>query len=101
MPEDLLDIYTDYLISQNQYATATGLSALLDGQISHDRVTRFLNNNQFNSKDLWLYIKPEIHRHEEEKGGVLIIDDSIEEKPYTDENEIICWHFSHAKGRLS
>jgi len=29
----------------------------------------------------------------------LIIDDTIEEKPYTDENEIICWHFSHAKGR--
>jgi uncharacterized protein YrzB (UPF0473 family) len=99
MPEDLLDIYTDYLISQNQYATATGLSALLDGQVSHDRITRFLNNNQFSSKDLWLYIKPEIHRHEEEKGGVLIIDDSIEEKPYTDENQIICWHFSHAKGR--
>ncbi len=99
MPEDLLDIYTDYLISQNQYATATGLSALLDGQISHDRITRFLNNNQFSSKDLWLYIKPKIHRHEEEKGGVLIIDDSIEEKPYTDENQIICWHFSHAKGR--
>jgi hypothetical protein len=27
------------------------------------------------------------------------LDDSIEEKPYTDENEIICRHFSHAKGR--
>jgi hypothetical protein len=26
-------------------------------------------------------------------------DDSIEEKPYTDENDIVCWHFSHAKGR--
>lgn len=98
MPNDLLDIYTDYLISQNQYATATGLSSLLDGQISHDKITRFLNNNQFDSKDLWQYIKPEIRLHEEDKGGVLIIDDSIEEKPYTDENEIICWHFSHAKG---
>lgn len=99
MPNDLLDIYTDYLISQNQYATATGLSNLLDGQISHDKITRFLNNNQFDSKDLWQFIKPEIHRHEQDRGGVLIIDDSIEEKPYTDENEIVCWHFSHAKGR--
>jgi hypothetical protein len=33
------------------------------------------------------------------KGGVLIIDDTIEEKTYTDENEIICWHYSHSKGR--
>jgi hypothetical protein len=27
------------------------------------------------------------------------VDDSIEEKPYTDENEIICWHYDHTKGR--
>ena len=27
------------------------------------------------------------------------MDDSIEEKPYTDENEIVAWHHSHAKGR--
>lgn len=97
--EELLDIYTDYLICQNQYATATGLSLLLDGLISHDKITRFLNTNEFGSKDLWQYVKPEVRRFEQEKGGVLILDDSIEEKPYTDENEIICWHFSHAKGR--
>jgi IS4 transposase len=97
--ERLLDIYTDYLICQNQYATATGLSQLLDGTISHDKITRFLNKNAFNSKDLWKYVKSEVRRSEQEKGGVLILDDSIEEKPYTDENEIVCWHFSHAKGR--
>ena len=32
-------------------------------------------------------------------GGVLILDDSIEEKPYTDENEIVCWHHSHMHNR--
>ena len=31
--------------------------------------------------------------------GVLILDDTISEKPYTDENAINCWHFSHAKHR--
>lgn len=97
--QQLLDIYTDYLISQQQQATATGLSLLLDGQISHDKITRFLNNNQFDSKDLWHYVKPAVRRQEQDKGGVLIIDDSIEEKPYTDENDIVCWHFSHTKGR--
>ena len=30
---------------------------------------------------------------------MLILDDTIEEKPYTDENEIVSWHYSHAKGR--
>ena len=37
--KNLLDIYTDYLIAQNQHATATGLSDLLEGQISHDKIT--------------------------------------------------------------
>ena len=31
--------------------------------------------------------------------GVLIIDDSIEEKPYTDENDIIARHYDHSKER--
>jgi hypothetical protein len=99
MPQDILDIYTDYLICQNRHATATGLANLLDSEVSHDQITRFLNKNEYNSKDLWQYVKADVHNHEQAKGGVLIIDDAIEEKPYTDENEIVCWHFSHAKGR--
>ena len=100
MDKHLLDIYSDYLIAQNQYATATGLSDLLEGQISHDKITKFLNKQDMSSKELWLYIKPEIRKIEEDTGGVLIIDDTIEEKTYTDENEIICWHYSHAKGMV-
>lgn len=98
MPQDLLDIYTDYLICQNQKATAVGLASLLGGTISHDQITRFLNKKEYSSKDLWQYVKADVQRHAQEKGGVLIIDDAIEEKPYTDENEIVSWHFSHAKG---
>ncbi len=30
----LLDIYSDYLISQNGYATATGLSSMLDAHLT-------------------------------------------------------------------
>jgi phage pi2 protein 07 len=99
MDRHLLDIYSDYLIAQNQYATATGLSDLLEGQISHDKITRFLNKQVLSSKELWEYIKPEVRKMEEPIGGVLILDDTIEEKTYTDENEIICWHYSYAKGR--
>ena len=99
MPQDILDIYTDYLICQNQHATALGLSNLLEGGLSHDQITRFLNRNEYSSKDLWHYVKSDIRQHEQITGGVLIIDDAIEEKPYTDENEIVAWHFSHAKGR--
>ena len=80
----MLDLYSDYLIFQNKYATATGLSDLVDGAFAHDKVTRFLRFEDFGSKSLWGYIKKAV-RSQETVGGVLILDDSIEEKPYTDE----------------
>jgi hypothetical protein len=98
MEQKLLDIYTDYLISQNQYATATSLSLLLDEEISHDKITRFLNKSEFGPKELWSYVKKYVRQYEQEEAGVLIIDDTIEEKPYTDENKIVSWHYSHSKG---
>lgn len=92
----LLDIYSDYLLASFSQTSATGLSHLLDGEISHDQITRFLANKKKTSKDLWLKVKPFIKKMQSEK-GVLIIDDSIQEKPYTDENEIIAWHYDHSK----
>ncbi len=38
-------------------------------------------------------------QNEENVDGVLVLDDSLVEKPYTDENEIVAWHFDHSKGR--
>lgn len=96
---DMLDIYTDYLICQNHHATATGLSDMLDGDVSHDKVSRYLRYEVLNSKALWQYIKSAV-RERELPDGVLLLDDTIEDKPYTDENEINCWHYSHAKGRV-
>lgn len=96
---DMLDLYSDYLIFQNKHATATGLSDLVDGAFAHDKVTRFLRFEDFDSKSLWHYVKKPL-RSQEAVGGVLILDDSIEEKPYTDENEVNCWHYSHAKGTV-
>jgi hypothetical protein len=43
---------------------------MLEGEISHDKVTRFLRLNEFNSKLLWQYIKKPI-RERECSGGVL------------------------------
>lgn len=99
MNMELLDIYSDYLISQNHYATETGLAATLDGEVSHDQVSRFLRAEDYGSKELWGYVKPQIRRHEQKTGGVLLLDDTISEKNYTDENAVNCWHFSHAKHR--
>ena len=98
MTNSLLDIYTDYLSVSFGAATATGLSGLLDGAISHDAVTRFLSQPEFTSKDLWKQVKSTVREIESEK-GVLIFDDTVQEKPWMDENDLICWHYAHCAGR--
>ncbi len=50
MDKNLLELYSDYLLSSFGATTATGLSALLEGSISHDRVTRFLSQGDY---DQW------------------------------------------------
>lgn len=98
MNKEYLELYTDYLISTFGYATATGLSRMVDQQVSHDQITRFLSQEAYTSKDLWLEVKKTVRQIEQED-GVLILDDTIQEKPYTDENEVMCWHYDHSKGR--
>lgn len=85
-------------ISAFSYTTATGLSALTAGAVSHDQVTRFLASEDFDAKALWQLVKPLV-REVERADGVLIIDDTVEEKPYTDESDLVCWHFDHSQGR--
>ena len=98
MNKELLDFYTDYLITSTSQTTATGLSKFLPDRISHDKITRFLSSEDYTSKQLWKLVKPIIREVSMEE-GVLVFDDSISEKPYTEESELVCWHYDHSKGR--
>jgi hypothetical protein len=94
----LLDIYSDYLISAFGQTTGTGLAGLLSGSVSHDQIQRLLSKEASSAADLWQIVKPYV-RQIQQDDGVIIIDDSIAEKPYTDENDIICWHYDHSQDR--
>ena len=96
--QDKLDLYTDFLLTTVHQATATGLSKVVDGAVSHDSITRLLTENEFTSKDLWQSVKPLVRQHETQD-GCLIFDDSIVEKKYMDENALICWHFDHCTNK--
>ena len=98
MNKELSELYSDYLLSSFGATTATGLSDMLEGAVSHDRITRFLSREIYDSRTLWQQVKPMV-RKIEQPDGVLIFDDTIEEKPHTDENEIVSWHFDHSKNR--
>jgi hypothetical protein len=97
--QPIADLYSDYLLASFGATTGTGLSQLLEGEISHDQVTRYLAGTKKTASDLWRPVKSFV-REVQSEAGVLIIDDSIEEKPYTDENAIVCWHYDHSKDRM-
>ncbi len=60
MDKEILDLYTDYLLSSFGQTTATGLSRLMNREISHDRVSRMLASPKMTSKDWWQMIKPQV-----------------------------------------
>lgn len=72
---------------------------MLSGAISHDEVTRFLSARDYASKELWLEVSMPVRQIEDDE-AVLIFDDTIQEKAWTDENEIMCWHFDHCQNRM-
>jgi hypothetical protein len=99
-----LDIYTDYLISSTGQSSATGLSRLYDGALSHDPVRGLLTNSYLDSKDLWSTSKPLIGAAGQSKSAdefaVLIVQDSILEKAHTDVNAMLTTHWDHGKQRF-
>lgn len=116
----LQDLYTDYLISATQLATVTTASEVLG--VSKDRLSRFLggvelftrnqsvgeveqkkgcvkNHVAFNNQELWLQVKNDIRSCEKVESAVLIVDDTLIEKPYSEENDIVCYHHDHCTGQ--
>jgi len=71
---------------------------MMEDTISHDKFTRLLSSGYMDEEYLWRNAKPICHEIREEE-AVFIVDESVEAKPYTDENELICWHYDHASGR--
>ena len=100
MDKRILDLYTDYLLVSTSQTTATGMSEMLEGALSHDKITRFLSKEDFTSKDLWGLVKPTVREIEQRPGlSFLLFDDTVEAKPHTDESELVCWHFDHTVGK--
>ena len=69
MDKHLLELYSDYLLSSFGATTATGLSALVDGAVRHDQVTRFLSGADYDGQTLWQPIKPLVRDIQQADGG--------------------------------
>jgi hypothetical protein len=92
------DLYSDYLVVNQGQASTTRLAALLEQHHSHDYFTRCLQRADYGSADLWKVVKP-FARQIAQSDAVLVLDDTVEAKPYSAVNDLICYHYDHCTGR--
>jgi Transposase DDE domain len=89
--------YIEYLLHTPINYTCSNLSLHLE-DVSHDVVTDFLANADFSPSDLWHLVKNEI---DYSKNGVLIVDDSVQDKRYSRFIELVKNQYSgNVKGLL-
>ena len=92
------------MISSTGQTSATGLSQLVGGAVSHDQVTHWLSNSYLGSEQVWAQAKPLIRRAEQQRSAdefmVLIVNDSILKKANTDPSALICTHWNHSQSRF-
>lgn len=70
--------YIAYLMSEPGKSSCVRSGAVVE--VSHDEVNRFLNSGSFSGKDLFEKIRPAIDL----EGGVLSVDDTVIDKPFSD-----------------
>ncbi|MCX2956246.1 MAG: hypothetical protein K7J15_00100, partial [Candidatus Regiella insecticola] len=51
------------MIANSGQATATGLAEVLGQAVSHDKITRFLSEREYTSKDLWRAVKAKFREY--------------------------------------
>lgn len=92
------NLYVDYLLSGSSVISAVDLSVAVEERFSHDQVSRMLSSGAVNDKTLYQKGKDFIKGRAIEGVSTVSIDDSIAEKPYSEENGVVNWHYDHTKG---
>jgi len=84
--------YIEYLISTPVNYTCTNLAEHLEG-VSHDAVTDYLQRDKLTARGLWELVAPLL---KDSPGSYLIVDDSVQNKPYSRKIELVKKQYSGA-----
>ena len=78
-----LEHYTAFLLAEPRGAGCVRLAEVAGGAFAHDAANRFLNREDFSGKDLFEEARPLL----ELEGGSLSVDDTVLDKPYSQEGK--------------
>ena len=87
--------YIEYLIASPRNYTCSHLAEHLE--VSHDSVSDFLTREKVTASDLWEQVKGLLQDEEE---GYLIVDDSVQDKRYSQKIELARYQWSGLEGRV-
>src|SRR2546423_7052588 len=89
--------YTAFLLAEPRGAGCVRLAEVAGGAFAHDAANRFLNREDFSGKDLFEEARPLL----ELEGGLLSVDDTVLDKPYSQEGktELVGYFWSGKHGR--
>lgn len=88
--------YIEYLVSTPANYTCTNLAAHLEG-VSHDAVTDYLARATTTARQLWELVAPLLNDTER---AYLIVDDSVQDKRYSRQIELVQPQYSGAAGGI-
>lgn len=86
--------FIDFLIATPKQATATEAERTQPGggtdPAAHDAYTRLLHRLEPDAEALWAEVRPDVRP----RSGVLVIDDSVLDKPYARRMDLVCHQWS-------
>jgi len=83
-----LSMYISYILSEPKYISCSRLGELMN--MSHDSVNRFLNRENLTPEDLFLESSSQLNL----KGGVVSVDDTVLDKPYSYHMDLVDYFWS-------
>lgn len=90
------ELYCQFLIASQKEFNATSFASIKES-VSHDKITRWLNNTKLTPKILWEHTKSLINMN----NGYLLIDDSVLNKSYSNKIGLTKWQYSGTNHRIT
>lgn len=87
-----LDTYITFLTANgNRYSGVEAAKALRETSDApaHDTISRFLAEGTYTPSHLWKHVEAAVH-----KGSALIVDDTVLDKRWSPQNELVNYHWS-------
>ena len=97
----LMDLYTDYQICSFDKIEMTKLSAMINKKYSHDVFTKLLSTPVNTEDTLTKKAKSLINEISKKYKLLLIADDTLLKKPYSNENNIIAHFYDNSEKKIT